>query len=218
MKLAGWFLLALAAVIAIFALQLDTDAATYVASGAGDGTMQATRAPSLALLQRQMMLFQLGLAAFVGGVLLHVGSELAARPGATPRSGEEGEAQGASSRALQRRPAGRGELIAGGIMVGVIVLILLVVAMSGRGGGDTAAVNTALPPELMNDADGTLVDEEPRPARVERNAAAPEPKVDEPAPAGDAPAAAASPAGNSAQPASPPPTSNSAGGSQGNGF
>lgn len=218
MKLAGWFLLGLAALIVIFALQLDTNAAAYVASGAGDGTMQATRAPSLALLQRQMMLFQLGLAAFVGGVLLHVGSELAARLGGRPWPGDESVSRGTAPAAPQRRPAGRGELIAGGMMVGVILLILVVVAMSGRG-GDTAAVNGALPPELMNDADATLVDAEPRPTRVERNAAAAAPKAAEPAPSADVSTPDASPAGNTAQPTSPPPpTSNSAGSPLGNGL
>jgi hypothetical protein len=217
-KLAGWFLLGLAALIVLFALRLETETAAYVASGAGDGTMQATRAPSLALLQRQMMLFQLGLAAFIGGVLLHVGSELAARLGGRPWAGEE-TPTGAASAAPQRRPAGRGELIAGGVMVGVILLILVVVAMSGRGGGG-AAVNSALPPELMNDAEAALLDEEPRPTRAERNAAASLPKPADPAPATDVPGSDPSTAGNPAQPATPPPppTSNSAGDPPGNGF
>ncbi|HEX2763045.1 MAG TPA: hypothetical protein VHM92_04245 [Allosphingosinicella sp.] len=202
MKLAGWFLLGLAALIIVLALQLDTNAATYVASAAGDGTMQATRAPSLPLLQRQMMLFQLGLAAFVAGVLLQVGSELTTRLG-----GGAWREEGSAPSAPQRRPAGRGELIAGAVMVGVILLILLVVAMSGRG-NETATVNAALPPELMNDADASLVDGGSRPERVQRNEAR-APKASEPAPPGDVSAADTSPSGNTTQPP-PPPASNSA--------
>jgi hypothetical protein len=201
MRRTGLILVGAGLLAVLLSFLLPTSVTSYSGTGAY-GTMVPERVSNLALLQRQMMIFELGLAGIIAGVLLFVGGELAGRLGG-------GVAPAASPAAPAQRPAGgfnRRELAIGAVLVAGIVIILLFVALSGRG-SDSASTGNVMAIEELNTLDEGLIEETADEAAARRrealrraaeaqaaNETAPETPA-EPAPAEPAPPAE-TPSGN----------------------
>jgi hypothetical protein len=217
MRVAGIILLLVSAIVAVAAFFFDTSVASYADMG-NSAAPVLRETTDLALLQRQMMVFHLGLAGLVAGTLLYVGSELAGRS-----AGERVEdARPAAVAPLPTSGPRRGftgrELTIAAVLVAATILILLAVAMFGRG-GEPQVANGVVPIDEVNLSDDSYADEAAllnetrhRRAAAERkaredaaaNAAAPAPAAQTPAPASAQPVE--TPAANSATaPETPPP-------------
>lgn len=86
MKLSGWLLITLGLILAFVAILLPTSVPTDGYEFAAAAGLRVPSVTNLGLMQRQMIVLQIGLAAFLGGCVLlaagYVIEAMAARPGA----------------------------------------------------------------------------------------------------------------------------------------